>query len=439
MLLDFSRMELGRVAINPAPFRLDVTLRQTLASLEADARKKKVVVESRIEDPLPAVVGDRERLVQVLENLVVNAIKFTPPGGRIWVTAEPDVAGREVRIAVADSGIGIAGPERERIFAKFYQVEAGAARRFGGVGLGLAIVKSILDAHRVDIRVEDRPGGGTVFRFALPAAGTRLTPVETALEGGRNHPARILAIDDDADFLSYLVDALRGDGRDVFTATTAEQGLAAARAEHPDLILLDVFLPDRNGLDVLQALKADPETRAIPTLLVTVVNEKAEGFRLGAHNYLMKPVEGAALVEAVETALARRDPAGATILVVDDEPDVTSYLAAVLAARGYRTITAGSGAEALAIGARERPDLIVLDVMMPGMTGWEVLRRLRDSALAEVPVIVLSARESPEDVAEGLRYGVRSYLGKTAGLDRLLAEIRSALGPTPPGAAEAAS
>jgi DNA-binding response OmpR family regulator len=439
MLLDFSRMELGRVSINPAPFRLDVVLRQTIASLEADLRKKKVALQAEIAEPLPAVVGDRDRLVQVFENLVVNAIKFTPPGGRIWVTAAPDAAGREVRISVADSGIGIAGPERERIFAKFYQVEAGAARRFGGVGLGLAIVKSILDAHRVEIAVEDRPGGGTVFRFALPVAAARASHPDTAPadEARGSRPVRILAIDDDSDFLSYLVDALRGEGREVITAATAEQGLATARSARPDLILLDVFLPDRNGFDVLQALKASPETGAIPTLLVTVVNEKAEGFRLGARDYLMKPVEGAALVEAVETALARRDPAGATILVVDDEPDVTSYLSAVLSARGYRTIEAASGAEALEIGARDRPDLILLDVMMPGMTGWEVLRRLRESALADVPVIVLSARESPEDVAEGLQLGVRGYLGKTAGLDRLIAEIRSALAGSPP--AEAAS
>ncbi len=439
MLLDFSRMELGRVAINPAPFRLDVVLRQTIASLEADLRKKKVVLEADIVEPLPAVIGDRDRLVQVFENLVVNAIKFTPPGGRIWVTAAPDPSGREIRLSIADSGIGIAGPERERIFAKFYQVEAGAARRFGGVGLGLAIVKSILEAHRIEIAVEDRPGGGTVFRFALPVAGARAphAGIAAAEELRDSGPVRILAIDDDADFLSYLGDALRGDGREVVTASTADQGLAIARSERPDLILLDVFLPDRNGFDVLQALKASPETRAIPTLLVTVVNERAEGFRLGARDYLIKPVEGAALVEAVETALARRDPSGATILVVDDEPDVTSYLSTVLSARGYRTIEASSGAEALEMGARERPDLILLDVMMPGMTGWEVLRRLRETALSDVPVIVLSARESPEDVAEGLQLGVRGYLGKTAGLDRLVAEIRSALAGSP--SAEAAS
>jgi signal transduction histidine kinase/DNA-binding response OmpR family regulator len=430
MLLDFSRMELGRVAINPGPFPLDLLLRQTLSSFEAEVRKKKVSLRVEIAEPLPAVVADRDRMMQVFENLVVNAVKFTPVGGTIWVRAEPDLSGREVEVTIADSGIGIAAGDRERIFAKFYQVDTGAARRFSGVGLGLAIVKSILEAHHIEIHVDDRPGGGALFRFSLPVAtglGSQPElPLPAPARGTRS--VKILAIDDDVDFLSYLTEALEGDGRRVITATTAEQGLSAARAERPDLVLLDVFLPDRNGFDVLQALKADPDTCEIPTLLVTVVNEKAEGFRLGANDYLIKPVQGVALLQAVETALARKNPAESTILVVDDESDVTSYLAAVLTSRGYRIVTAGSGAEALTLAEKQRPDLIILDVMMPGMTGWEVLRRLRESALAEVPVIVLSARESPEDVAAGLRSGIRSYLGKTAGLDRLLSEIRSVLG-----------
>ena len=429
MLLDFSRMELGRVAIHPAPFRLDLLVRQTISSLESEIRKKKVSVETGLGHDLPAVLGDRDRLLQVIENLLVNAIKFTPAGGKIWVRAKPAASGREVAITISDSGIGVAPPDRDRIFAKFYQVEAGAARRFGGVGLGLAIVKSILDAHQAEIRVGERPGGGAEFQFSLPVAtGSVSHPEEPPSASPRGaRPARILAIDDDADFVSYLADALRGEGRELVSASTGEQGLERARAATPDLILLDVFLPDRNGLDVLKALKEDPATRGIPILLVTVVNEKAEGFRLGAHNYLLKPVEGAILVDAVETALSRRDPSGATILIVDDEPDVTSYLSTVLSARGYETLTAGSGAEALAAANERRPDLVILDVMMPGMTGWEVLRRLRQSPLADVPVIVLSARESPEDVAAALQLGIRSYLGKTAGLDRLLAEIRSAL------------
>jgi DNA-binding response OmpR family regulator len=213
-----------------------------------------------------------------------------------------------------------------------------------------------------------------------------------------------------------------------------------ARSTSPELILLDVYLPDRNGFEVLKTLKDDPRTCDIPTLVVSVVNERAEGFRLGAENYLLKPVEGAVLVEAVEKALgrseSRRRPP--SILVVDDEPDVTSFLAEALSSHGYRAITASSGEEALGAIPREPPDLILLDLMMPGMSGWEVLRKLRDSAFAGIPVIVLSARETPADVAQGIQFGVRSYLGKTAGLERLLSEIRSVVKPRFP-ATEASS
>jgi signal transduction histidine kinase len=181
MLLDFSRMELGRVGINPVPFRLDVLLRQTIASFEGEVQKKKISLRAEIAEPLPSVVGDQDRLMQVLENLILNAFKFTPTGGTIWVRAEPDPAARGVDVTIADSGIGIAAPDRERIFAKFYQVEAGAARRFSGVGLGLAIVKSILDAHQIEIHVGERPGGGAVFRFALPVAPEQSSQAELPL------------------------------------------------------------------------------------------------------------------------------------------------------------------------------------------------------------------------------------------------------------------
>jgi DNA-binding response OmpR family regulator len=384
-------------------------------------------------------VGDRERLTQVVENLVVNAIKFTSAGGDVWVEASPSADGRDVDVAVSDNGIGIGAEDRDRVFTKFYQVEAGASRRFGGVGLGLAIVKSILDAHNIPISIDGRPGGGTRFRFSLPVSAGRVAESEIATADAHPaHAATILAIDDDPDFLSYLTDSLRSEGRSVATATTAQEGIELARSRSPELILLDVYLPDRNGLEVLHALKSDPRTRDIPTLLVSVVDEKAEGFRLGAEDYILKPVEGAMLVEAVEGALARcgtrrRPP---SILVVDDEPDVTLFLADALSSRGYHTAVAASGKEALAEIERDPPDLVLLDLMMPGMTGWEVLRKLRDSEFAGIPVIVLSARDTPADIAQGLELGARTHLGKTAGLDRLLSEIRAVVKPVP--SAEAA-
>ncbi len=437
MLLDFSRMELGRVAIHPAPFRLDLLVRQIATSLEAEVRKKNVAFHTVVSEDLPAVVGDRERLTQVVENLVVNAIKFTPAGGEVRVEASVSPDGREVEVSVADNGIGIGPDDRDRVFTKFYQVEAGASRRFGGVGLGLAIVKSILDAHNIPIAIEGRPGGGTRFRFSLPVSAGRVSETEIAtVETIPAHATTILAIDDDPDFLSYLSDSLRSEGRSVAIAMTAQEGIDMARSKSPALILLDVYLPDRSGLEVLHALKSDPRTRDIPTLLVSVVDEKAEGFRLGAEDYILKPVEGAVLVEAVESALARcetrrRPP---SILVVDDEPDVTLFLSEALSARGYRAITAASGEEALGAIRNEPPDLILLDLMMPGMTGWEVLRKLRDSEFASIPVIVLSARDTPTDVAQGLELGVRKHLGKTAGLDRLLSEIRTVVPPVSPAA-----
>ena len=432
MLLDFSRMELGRVAIHPAPFRLDLLVRQIATSLEGEVRKKKVRFHTDAPETLPAVVGDRERLTQVVENLAVNAIKFTPAGGDIWVEAKASPGGREVEVAVSDNGIGIGADDRDRVFTKFYQVEAGASRRFGGVGLGLAIVKSILDAHNLAISIEARPGGGTRFRFSLPVSAGRISETEIAAPAVHaEHAATILAIDDDPDFLSYLTDSLRSDGRSVAVATTAQEGIDLARSRSPELILLDVYLPDRNGLEVLHALKSDPQTRDIPTLLVSVVDEKAEGFRLGADDYILKPVEGAVLIEAVEGALARSETSRKppSILVVDDEPDVTLFLSDALASRGYRTDVAGSGEQALEAIRKSPPDLILLDLMMPGMTGWEVLQRLRDSEFSGIPVIVLSARDTPADVAQGLELGVRKHLGKTAGLDRLLAEIRAVVRP----------
>ena len=437
MLLDFSRMELGRVAINASPFRIELLIRQIATSLETEVRKKKVSFHVAAPDDLPPVLGDRERLTQVVENLVVNAIKFTPPGGDVWVEASPSRDRREVEVSVADNGIGIDSDDRDRVFTKFYQVEAGASRRFGGVGLGLAIVKSILDAHNIPIRVESRPGGGTRFRFALPASAGRVSETGIATAGPAPvRAARILAIDDDPDFLSYLTDSLESEGRSVEVATTAADGIEIARSRPPELILLDVYLPDRSGFEVLKTLKDDPRTREIPTLLVSVVNEKAEGFRLGAEDYLLKPVEGTLLVEAVANALSRSESRRrpSTILVVDDEEDVTGYLSDALSSRGYRATVASSGPEALAAIEQAAPDLILLDLMMPGMTGWEVLRRLRDSPHSKIPVIVLSARDTPADVAKGIQFGVRSHLGKTAGLERLLSEILSVVPPLSPAA-----
>ena len=319
MLLDFSRMELGRVPVRPAPFQIGRLVAQVVAGIESDARKRRIRLKTSVEPNLKAVDGDRDRLTQVLENLITNALKFTPDGGEVEAGARPAQDGRRVEVWVADTGIGIPPEERARVFDKFYQSDATATRKFGGIGLGLAIVKSILDAHGAEIVVDGRPGGsGTLFRFSLPV-------VETSTESGVFHgllpadgnAADVLAIDDDADFLAILKETLEKQGFEVRTAMTAAAGLAAAREKPPLLVVLDLRLPDRDGLDLLHELRESEGTRTTPILIASVVDERMEGLRLGAVEYLVKPIDRGRLVEAALRALQARDrrtPSGEVVV-----------------------------------------------------------------------------------------------------------------------------
>ncbi len=307
MLLDFSRMELGRVPIRPAPFQIGRLLAQIVAGIEADARKRRVTLKTVVDRDIKPVDGDRDRLTQVLENLITNALKFTPDGGEVEVGARLVENARRVEVWVADTGIGIPPEERSRVFDKFYQTDASATRKFGGIGLGLAIVKSILDAHGAQIVVDGRPGTGSVFRFSLPIAQTQTeSGVFHGLVTPEGPTADVLAIDDDSDFLAILRETLGKHGFTVRTATTAAEGLAAAREKTPLLIILDIRLPDRDGLDLLQELREDVATRTTPILVASVVDERLEGLRLGAVEYLVKPIDRGRLIEAAVRALHAR-------------------------------------------------------------------------------------------------------------------------------------
>ncbi len=314
MLLDFSRMELGRVPIHPAPFQIGRLLAQIVAGIEADARKRSIRLKTVVDRDLKSVDGDRDRLTQVLENLITNALKFTPDGGEVEVGARQSADAQHVEVWVADTGIGIPPEERSRVFDKFYQTDASATRRFGGIGLGLAIVKSILDAHGSEIVVDGRAGLGSVFRFSLPIARRQTeSGIFHGLVTTDGSTTEILAIDDDADFLAILSETLGKHGFTVRTATTAAEGLAAARERPPLLVILDIRLPDRDGLDLLQELREDHATRRTPILVASVVDERLEGLRLGAVEYLVKPIDRNRLVEAAVRALhaqGGRPPSG---------------------------------------------------------------------------------------------------------------------------------
>jgi signal transduction histidine kinase/DNA-binding response OmpR family regulator len=428
-LLDFSRMDMGRIALSIQPFSLQALVEQIHTTVRSELERKRLTFVADIEPGLPAVIADREKLSAVLENLVINAIKFTPEGGRITVAAARAAGtGRtSAEIQVADSGIGIPDDQIDRIFNRFHQVDGSSTRRFGGVGLGLAIVKSILDAHGSVISVASKPGQGTVFRFALPLV--EKSEPRAMDDRGRERGATgvVLVVDDDPEVTRRVRGYLESEGHTVITAGTSTAGGQLAVERRPDLILLDLLLPDRARLT--RALEADPATSRIPVLVLSTRRDPGGRFASGASEILTKPVDRQAVVAAVKRLLdgvAEREP---TILVVDDERDDSERIRDTLSAEGFRTLAAHHGGQAAELIARKRPDLIVLDLMMPDMSGYEVLEGLgRDPSTATIPLLVLTAREDATDGQRRLARGPLRPLSDPVDVGALVTEVRRHLG-----------
>jgi signal transduction histidine kinase/DNA-binding response OmpR family regulator len=430
-LLDFSRMDLGRITLNLQPFSLANLLEQIATTIRSELDKKRLTFVVDMEPTLPPVIADRERLSAVIENLVINAIKFTSEGGQITVAAarlrEADRPSAEIR--VSDTGIGIPRDQLGKIFNRFHQVDGSTTRRFGGVGLGLAIVKSILDAHGTSIQVESEEGRGTAFVFQLPllekadSAAREARPREKVEEG------LVLVVDDDPEIQRLVRAYLEEEGLAVVSATTAAAARTLALERHPDVILLDLFLPDGNGLDLLPALKADPATHSIPVLVISIMRDAVKALSLGAAEHMAKPLQRDRLVAAVRGFLSGIEAEEPTVLVVDDEPDTAELVRDTLRHEGLHTVVAYDGRQALEVVERKRPDLVILDIMMPELSGFEVLEALgRRTDTAGIPVLILSGRGDDEDVRRALSLGARRYMSKPFAVRELIAEVRRHLG-----------
>ncbi|HEY5908216.1 MAG TPA: ATP-binding protein, partial [Vicinamibacteria bacterium] len=275
-LLDFSRMDIGRITLNLQRFSVASLVEQIQGTVRSELDKKRLRFVSAVDENLPPLIADREKLSAVIENLVINAIKFTPESGSITVSAGR-VAGAErptAEIRVSDSGIGIPRDQIGKIFNRFHQVDGTTTRRFGGVGLGLAIVKSILDAHGAAIHVESEEGKGTVFNFRLPLLERPEGVAEPSAARERSDEGLVLVVDDDDELTRRVSADLTQEGLSVIATASASEGATLAATRRPDVIVLDLLLPDRRGVDLLATLKRDPATRHIPVL---TVSDGAEG------------------------------------------------------------------------------------------------------------------------------------------------------------------
>jgi DNA-binding response OmpR family regulator/two-component sensor histidine kinase len=427
-LLDFSRMDIGRITLNLQRFSIASLVEQIHTTVRSELDKKRLRFVSAVEGDLPSLIADREKLSAVIENLVINAIKFTPEGGSITVAAGR-VAGAErptAEIRVSDSGIGIPRDQISKIFNRFHQVDGTTTRRFGGVGLGLAIVKSILDAHGAAIHVESEEGKGTVFHFRLPLLERPEDQPQPSARD-RTEEGLVLVVDDDVELTRRVSADLMQEGLAVLTAASAEEGAALAAARHPDVILLDIMLPDRSGLDLLASLKREQATRHIPVLVVSVLKDAVKALTLGAAEHLVKPVERATLAASVRRVLAGHPDAEPTVLVVDDDLDTAELVRDTLRVEGFRTVVAHDGRQALDAIERRHPALVILDLMMPELSGFDVLEALGRGA-TPVPVLILSGRGDDADVRRVLELGARKYMSKPFDVRELMTEVRRHLG-----------
>ena len=420
-LLDLSRIEAGRMKWESEQIDLYEIAESALNALRGSAEKKGLIVEANLEEDLPTV-GDKDKLIQVVTNLLGNAIKFTSEGGKIVVTAQrKDLL--TARILVKDSGVGIAPEFHESIFEKFSQVDSSETRDIKGSGLGLPIARSITEHHGGKLFVESEAGEGSTFIIELPLHlekeesdedDSELLPgLHAKLEPGQT----VLVVDDEPSIRRFLRHILESEGFLVIESRSGEDAVQIARREKPSLVLLDLVLPDIDGFEVLSRLKEREETKRIPVIILSIIEDEERCFRLGASDYLPKPINRERLVQRVSGLIAsgrsrKSDDEPRRVLAVDDDDSVLKALSTILINHGFEVDIARNGKDGLESARANPPDLIILDLMMPIMTGHEVLLALKQNTkTAEIPVMILTAAE-PDERIRALKGGAESLMTK---------------------------
>jgi len=437
-VLDISKAESGKMEVYLETFDVDQVVEEVIGLVQPLVRKNGNQLKIERPSSLGSIHADRTKLRQCLLNLMSNACKFTSQGTIMLACRRGagEVAKEWVWFDVRDTGMGMTPEQMTKLFQPFSQASASVSAKYGGSGLGLALTRTFCNLMGGDVTLQSKPGEGSTFTIALPAALPDDRREQAAAEGHSATEAdqhtNILVIDDDPAVHDLIRRSLAPESFRIITASSSAEGLHKAGQMHPDLIVLDVILRRATeGWDILAALKSDPQTCSIPVLMLSIIDDRRKGFLRGASEYLVKPVDK----KRLETVLARFCKPGATasdkgcVLVVDDRMENRELMRRMLESDGWTVHEANNGKSALVLLKAISPQLILLDLVMPEMDGFQFIAEM--SAVPEwqgIPVVVVTAKELTEAEKKILMAGAQQIVDRSSLTpDDLLAEVRHRL------------
>ena len=429
-ILDLSKIEAGKMELQLEHFSVKEAVTEVNTIVNALANKKQIQLTLEFDQDV-SIQADKIKFKQILYNLLSNAIKFTDAGGE--VNTKFEVSESALLGSVTDTGVGISSQDREKLFQPFTQLDAASTRSHSGTGLGLALTNRLIQLHGGKIWVDSAINEGSTFSFTFPLhqqketvgiTGSDVSSTETATTFGDNRT--ILVAEDNEQAAQLLGIYLTEAGYQVEYATNGEEAITKAAEVHPFAITLDVLLPKKDGWQVLREMKTQPNLRSIPVIIVSVTEERQLAFGLGAVDHLVKPIDRETLLASLRSLRLPSRDGSPRVLVVDDDPQTVRLLSTVLTNDGYEVLKVYGGSEAIETAISQSPDLIILDMMMPKVDGFQVIQRLTgDPRTRDIPIVICTALDLTDEDRDRLNGQIQSIIQKTGNVkEELLAAIK---------------
>ena len=425
-VLDLSKIEAGRIELFNETFELKLIIDEIVKTSQPLADKNNNKLNVNFQKELDTVTADQTRVKQIILNLISNACKFTERGEiTLKVEKKKNKSGDLIAISVSDTGIGMTKEQMNRLFNSFVQADSSTTRKYGGTGLGLTISKQLAIMMGGDVTVRSEMNKGTTFTatFLADYVGasedvknkklTQSSLIENVVSIENQNAKTILIIDDDPTVSELIKRQLTKDAYNVVIANNGKEGMELARKIKPNLITLDILMPEMDGWSVLRTLKADPEVSKIPVVMASILDEKNKGFSLGAADFVSKPIEKDRLINSIQSLIGKSE--NLKICIIEDDENLRFTVKEILEKQGNIVTEASNGKEALIkLNDEENlPDIILLDLMMPIMNGFEFLSQIKDTKIKSIPILVLTGADLDDNDKSFLKNETEKVIHKT--------------------------